>query len=83
MKKLSVSIITLLISLFFISHTSAQFNHIPKKPGHYTAEDWRAAIDSTWACASLMTCSYSPMCNKTSRRCTISLAYCGLSWSVY
>ncbi len=25
-----------------------QFNHIPKRPGHYTAEDWRAVIDSTW-----------------------------------
>jgi len=25
-----------------------KFNHIPKRPGHYTAEDWRAVIDSTW-----------------------------------
>ena len=24
------------------------FNYIPKKPGHYTAQDWRRAIDSTW-----------------------------------
>ena len=26
----------------------ADFKYIPKKPGHYTAEEWRAAIDSTW-----------------------------------
>ena len=24
------------------------FEYIPKKPGHYTAEDWQAVIDSTW-----------------------------------
>jgi hypothetical protein len=24
------------------------FRYIPKRPGHYTAEDWRAVIDSTW-----------------------------------
>ena len=27
---------------------SADFNHIPKGPGHYTVEDWQAVIDSTW-----------------------------------
>ena len=26
----------------------APLNYVPKRPGHYTAEDWRAAIDSTW-----------------------------------
>jgi hypothetical protein len=26
----------------------ASFNHIPKKPGHYSADDWAAIIDSTW-----------------------------------
>ena len=24
------------------------FNYIPKKIGHYTAEDWQTVIDSTW-----------------------------------
>jgi hypothetical protein len=24
------------------------FHHIPKKPGHYSAADWAAVIDSTW-----------------------------------
>jgi hypothetical protein len=23
-------------------------NYVPKKPGHYTAEDWKTAIDTTW-----------------------------------
>jgi len=27
---------------------SLQFNHILKRSGHYTAEDWRAVIDATW-----------------------------------
>jgi len=26
----------------------APLNYVPKRPGHYTAEDWRAAIDATW-----------------------------------
>ncbi|UCH63699.1 MAG: hypothetical protein JSU77_04430 [Fidelibacterota bacterium] len=26
----------------------ADFNHIPKRPGHYTASDWAGVIDSTW-----------------------------------
>ena len=26
----------------------SNFKYIPKKPGHYSAEDWRAVIDSTW-----------------------------------
>jgi len=26
----------------------AEFKYIPKKPGHYTAENWQAVIDSTW-----------------------------------
>ena len=26
----------------------SDFNYIPKKPGHYSAEDWQAVIDSTW-----------------------------------
>ena len=26
----------------------SEFKYIPKKPGHYTAQDWRRAIDSTW-----------------------------------
>ncbi len=26
----------------------SEFRYIPKKPGHYTAQDWRAVIDSTW-----------------------------------
>ena len=26
----------------------SKFRYIPKKPGHYTKQDWRAAIDSTW-----------------------------------
>ena len=26
----------------------SQFKYIPKKPGHYSAEDWREVIDSTW-----------------------------------
>jgi hypothetical protein len=25
-----------------------EFKYIPKKPGHYTVEDWRAVIDTTW-----------------------------------
>ena len=24
------------------------FNYVPKKPGHYTAEDWQTVIDTTW-----------------------------------
>jgi len=30
------------------SVSSADFKHITKRPGHYTADDWRALIDSTW-----------------------------------
>jgi len=26
----------------------APLNYIPKRPGHYSAQDWRNAIDSTW-----------------------------------
>jgi len=26
----------------------ADFTFVPKKPGHYSAQDWQAAIDSTW-----------------------------------
>ena len=26
----------------------SEFRYIPKKPGHYTKEDWRTVIDSTW-----------------------------------
>ncbi|MFC1543238.1 S41 family peptidase [Candidatus Neomarinimicrobiota bacterium] len=26
----------------------ADFNYIPKKPGHYTIEDWATVIDTTW-----------------------------------
>ena len=26
----------------------SEFKYIPKKPGHYTAQDWRKVIDSTW-----------------------------------
>jgi hypothetical protein len=26
----------------------SEFRYIPKKPGHYSAEDWRVVIDSTW-----------------------------------
>ena len=26
----------------------SQFKYIPKRPGHYSAEDWRSIIDSTW-----------------------------------
>ncbi len=26
----------------------SEFRYIPKKPGHYTKEDWRQVIDSTW-----------------------------------
>ena len=26
----------------------SEFRYIPKKPGHYTAQDWRKVIDSTW-----------------------------------
>jgi len=26
----------------------ADFNYVPKKPGHYTVEDWQAVIDATW-----------------------------------
>jgi len=26
----------------------SDFHYVPKKPGHYTAEDWKAVIDSTW-----------------------------------
>ena len=26
----------------------SEYRNIPKKPGHYTAQDWRRAIDSTW-----------------------------------
>lgn len=26
----------------------SDFKYIPKKPGHYTAEDWQAVIDTTW-----------------------------------
>jgi len=26
----------------------SEFRHIPKKPGHYTIQDWRVVIDSTW-----------------------------------
>ncbi|MFC2088817.1 S41 family peptidase, partial [Calditrichota bacterium] len=26
----------------------SEFRYIPKKPGHYTKQDWRAVIDSTW-----------------------------------
>ena len=31
-----------------ITTPPAEFKYIPKKPGHYTAEDWRTVIDSTW-----------------------------------
>lgn len=30
------------------SSYKSQFNHIPKKPGHYTATDWAVVIDATW-----------------------------------
>ena len=26
----------------------SEFHYIPKKPGHYTVEQWREVIDSTW-----------------------------------
>ena len=28
--------------------TRAPLNYVPKSPGHYSAQDWRAVIDSTW-----------------------------------
>ena len=26
----------------------ADFNYIPKRPGHYSADEWRTVIDATW-----------------------------------
>ena len=31
-----------------LAPTHAPTNYVPKRPGHYSAQDWRAVIDSTW-----------------------------------
>ena len=31
-----------------IESAPAEFKYIPKKTGHYTAEDWATVIDITW-----------------------------------
>ena len=36
------------IQQVLINADRSDFRHIPKKPGLYTADDWRAVIDSTW-----------------------------------
>jgi hypothetical protein len=36
--------------MYFPDHTTppTEYNYIPKKPGHYSIQDWQAIIDSTW-----------------------------------
>ncbi len=46
----SISAQDILTDLYRIKSAEppAGYNYIPKKPGQYTAEDWRAIIDNTW-----------------------------------